>query len=132
MSYEAALVWIAVITMATLLIEIWSTYILKGFAFGFSSNRDPRTEYSPLKVRIQRTYLNQVESTAYIVPVLIAAALVDLEVAGGELAALLIVLGRAAFAPLYYSGIPFIRVIAFGAAMLSAVYLAYHLLVTAL
>ncbi|MBL4726105.1 MAG: MAPEG family protein, partial [Rhizobiaceae bacterium] len=61
-------------------------------------------------MRIQRAYQNQVESAAYVVPVLAAGALVGLEGSGAETAALLIILGRIAFALLYYTGIPFIRV----------------------
>ena len=132
MSYETALVWFAIITVFTLMLEIWTTYITKGFGFGFSSNRNPQAESSGFPLRIKRTYQNQIESAAYIVPVLAAASVTGLEHSGAELAALLLVVGRALYIPLYYSGVSFIRVPAFGLAMLSALYIGYILLTSGL
>ena len=77
---------------------------------------------------IKSAYQNQVESAAYAVPVLAVAALVDLQSAGAQLAAMLLVVGRAAFAVLYYSGIPFVRVPAFALGSLSILFIAYKLM----
>ncbi len=128
MSYESALLWFGATTVILLFVEINFTYLTQGFGFGFSSNRKDDAAFSPLAGRIKRTYQNQVESAAYIVPVLGAAALMGLESNGAEIAALLIVLGRAAFAPLYFSGVPFIRVPAFGLAAVSTIYIAVVML----
>lgn len=112
MSFEIALAWFGLLTLVLIGNEIMYTYATRGFGFGFSANR-PVIDKTSLGLRIQRTYQNQVESAAYIVPVLVAAALTGLQGSGVETAALLIVLGRAAFAVLYYTGIPFVRVPAF-------------------
>jgi uncharacterized MAPEG superfamily protein len=62
------------------------------------------------------------------VPILAAAAFTGLQGAGPEMAALLFVLGRTAFAVLYYTGIRFIRVPAFLMSTLSTLYIAYSVL----
>lgn len=130
MSLIAALILFGLLTLFLLGNEIFYTYATQGFGYGFSANRGP-VERSALALRIQRTYQNQIESAAYIVPVLAAGAISGLQGAGVELAALLIVVGRTAFALLYYSGIPFIRVPAFLMGTLSTLYIAYALFTSA-
>ncbi len=130
MVFTHALVLFGILTIILLFIEINFTYLTKGFGYGFSSNRDPDTDYSPLAIRIKRTYQNQVESAAYAVPVLAAAAISGLENSGAELAAHLFIIGRVLFGALYYTGIPFVRVPAFGLGVLSIAYIAYILLTT--
>jgi len=61
-------------------------------------------------------------------PVLAAATVTGLENGNAETAALLFVVGRAAYAVLYYSGVSFIRVPAFALGTLSTLYIAYVLL----
>ena len=129
MEYTQAVVMLALITLVMLMIEINFTYYAQGFRFGFSSNRDPNVEHSPLALRIKRAYQNQIESIAYTVPVLAAAALIGLQTEWSALAALLIVVGRGAFAVSYYTGIHFARVPAFLVSLLSTFYLVYCLLV---
>jgi len=63
------------------------------------------------------------------VPVLAAAAVTGLQSGSAETAALPFVIGRIAFALLYYTGIPFARVPAFALATLSTFYIAYAMLV---
>ncbi|MEH6402921.1 MAG: MAPEG family protein [Sneathiella sp.] len=130
MTFVTALVLFALLTLAMLGFEIFFTYATQGFGYGFSANRGA-VERSPLALRIQRAYQNQVESAAYGVPVLAAAAVFGLQGNGTEIAALLFVLGRAIFAILYYSGIPFIRVPAFLMGTLSTLYISYFLLMSA-
>ena len=127
MSFITALILYGLLTLVLIGNEIFYTYATQGFGFGFSANRKV-VEKSPLGLRIQRTYQNQVESAAYAVPVLAAGAFSGLQGAGPELAALLLVAGRAAFAVLYYTGIPFIRVPAFLVGSLSTLYIAYSVL----
>ena len=81
-----------------------------------------------MALRIQRAYQNQVESAVYGVPVLAAAAITGLESGSAETAALLFIIGRGAYALLYYSGISFVRVPAFALGVLSTIYIAYVLL----
>lgn len=127
MSLLTALALFGVITLALVGFEIMFTYATQGFGFGFSSNR-PQVELSPFAIRVKRTLQNQIESAAYIVPALAAAHFAGLRGGGVELAALLIVVGRAAFALLYYTGVPFIRVPAFVMVNLSCIYLFFLVL----
>lgn len=126
MTFTTALVVFALLTLIMLGIEIMTTYATQGFGYGFSSNR-AMVERPPLALRIQRAYQNQIESAAYGVPVLAAAALTGLESASAQMAALIFIIGRTAFAVLYYSGVPFIRVPAFVMGTLSTLYIAYAL-----
>ena len=131
MTFITALVLFALLTLIMLGHEIFYTYATQGFGFGFSSNRKT-VERSPLALRIQRAYQNQVEAAAYGVPVLAAAAITGLEGSGAQTAALIFVIGRVAFAVLYYSGVPFIRVPAFLMGTLSTLYIAYAIFATGL
>ena len=132
MSYTSALVYFGLLTLVMLFVEIMFTYATQGFGYGFSSNRDPETKFSKLGLRIKRAYQNQIESSAYIIPVLAAAIVLGLESNGGEIAALLLVLGRVIFALLYYSGIPFARVFGFGMSTFSTLFIVYMLLISGL
>ncbi len=127
MDFTTALVAFALITLLYLFVELGFTYAYHGFGHGWSSNR-ARVENPPLGRRIKNTYQNQIESAAYILPVLTAAAATGLDHQGAEIAALLIVLGRATFGPLYYTGIPVIRLPAWGLGWMGSAYIAFALL----
>lgn len=129
MSFISALIIFGIITLLMLGLEIMTTYITQGFGFGFSANRET-VEKPPLALRIQRAYANQIESAAYGVPILAAAALTNLDFNGAETAAMLFVIGRAAFAILYYTGISFVRVPAFVLSTFSASYIIYALIMS--
>lgn len=131
MTFITALFLFSLLTLFLISNEIIYTYSTQGFGYGFSANRKP-VERTPLGHRIQRAYQNQVESATYAVPLLAAGALAGLEGSGAETAALLLVLGRTAFAILYYTGIPFIRVPAFLLRTLSTLYIAYALFASVL
>lgn len=126
MTFITALVLFALLTLVLLGNEIFFTYATQGFGYGFSANRSP-VERSPLALRIQRAYQNQIESAAYGVPVLAAAAVTGLEGSGAQTAALTFIIGRTVFAVLYYSGISFVRVPAFLMGTLSILYIAYEM-----
>lgn len=132
MAYSSALIYFGLLTLVMLFVEIMFTYATQGFGYGFSSNRDPETKFSQLGLRIKRAYQNQIESSAYVIPVLVAAIVLGLESSSGEIAALLLVLGRAIFAVLYYSGVPFARLFGFGMATFSTLFIAYLLLMSGL
>jgi uncharacterized MAPEG superfamily protein len=122
MSPISALASFGLLTLCLIGFEIMYTYATKGFGFGFSSNR-PDAPMSQFGIRVKRTLQNHIESSAYIVPALGLAIIADMQGEGVELAALLIILGRAAYAILYYIGLPFIRVPAFVLGTLSSFYL---------
>lgn len=129
MSFETAIAIYALITLVLLGNEIMFTYATQGFAFGFSSNR-PAIGKSPLGLRIERTYRNQAESAAYILPALVLGALSGLQTPGLQTAALVIVLGRALFAVLYYTGLPLARVLGFVMGSFGSLYVIIAILLT--
>lgn len=127
MEYTTALFSIGLITFVLLFIEINYTYATQGFTYGWSSNRGTKVEFSPLALRIRNAYNNQVESAAYSVPVFATAALTGLESSGAETAALVYVIGRAIYGPLYYLGTAGLRLIGFVMGSLSMIYILYTL-----
>lgn len=129
MTVEFALVWLGLITLLTIGFEIMLTYATLGFGYGFAAKRPP-VEKSQFAQQVEKTYRNQVESVTYLAPALIAAALLGVNSGGVQIAALLIVLGRAGFVLSYYTGISFVRVPFFGAASVSALYI-YYVVLTA-
>ncbi|MEL7546117.1 MAG: MAPEG family protein [Pseudomonadota bacterium] len=122
MTFTAALIAFAAITFFAISMEIFVTYANQGFGFGFSSNR-PSVEKGPFALRVERTYRNQIESAAYIVPIFVVGAITSLDGPYVALATLLVIIGRAAFVLLYYTGIPFIRIPAFSLASFGTLYL---------
>ena len=73
--------------------------------------------------RFKNAYSNQVESISYTLPALAGGAIMDIDHAGAHTAALIIVLGRAIFGPLYYSGVPYGRLVGFGMGTVRSIYL---------
>jgi uncharacterized MAPEG superfamily protein len=130
MSFISALIWFGLLTLMLIGIEIMYTYATRGFSYGFSANR-PAIEKTPLGLRIQRSYQNQVEAAGYIVPVLAAGALSGVQAPGLATATLLVVIGRTAFAALYYTGVSFVRVPAFVLGTFPTLYIAIVLLMSA-
>ena len=106
MDFTTAILCIGLISIIMLVIEVNYTYASQGTAHGWSVNR-PSVEISPLGQRIKNAYSNQVESISYTLPALAGGAIMDIYHAGAHTAALIIVLGRAIFGPLYYSGVPY-------------------------
>lgn len=123
MEFTTAIFALGAISIVMLLIEVNFTYATQGFVYGWAANRDPSVEFSPLARRIKQAYQNQVDSISYTVPLLAAAAFIGLEHSGAQTAALLIVCGRALYGALYYTGIPYARLVGFGMATLSSLYL---------
>ncbi len=132
MEYTTALFFIGLITFVLLFVEVNFTYATQGFAYGWSNNRDPSATFSPLAQHIKNAYNNQVESAAYSVPVFAAAALTGLENSGAEIAALIYVIGRAIYGPLYYTGLPGARLVGFGMGSLSMIYIIFALVTSGL
>ena len=119
-----ALTYFGVITFATIAIEIFYTYGIRGIAFGFSSQR-PVVAKDGLALRVERVYRNQVESAAYVVPALDAAALTGM---AASTICWVIILGRAGFSLAYYTGIPFLRVPFFTMGSFESLILIYQVL----
>lgn len=125
-----ALIAFGLLTMILITIEIFYVYLFIGFGYGLSSNRPP-VEKTPMGLRIERTYRNQIESASYIVPALAAAAILGLDSSAATTAALLIIVGRAVYAVLYYTGIPALRILGFTTTSISTLYM-YYLVFTAM
>jgi len=127
MEYTSALYAIGLITFILMFVEVNYMYATLGFKHGWSSNRDTSVERTPLAKRISNAYNNQIESAAYSVPVLAAAAMTGLESSGAETAALIYVIGRAIYGPLYYIGVANLRLVGFGMGSLSMIYILFKL-----
>lgn len=128
MEYTTALYFIGLITFVLLFVEINYMYATQGFAYGWSNNRNKsEAVFSPMAQRIKNSFNNQVESATYSIPVFATAAFTGLESSGAETAALIYVIGRAIYGPLYISGIPYARLIGFGMGSLSMIYILYVL-----
>ena len=106
---ESALLVFGLLTFATIGFEIMYTYATQGLGFGFSSQR-PVIEKTGFALRVERVYRNQVESASYIVPALAGVALMGVSGAAVTTTCLIIVLGRAGFIVMFYTGLPFLRV----------------------
>ena len=128
MSFELALILFGLTTVVALFVEVNFTYATQGFGYGWSNNRSQEVTFSPLARRIKNAYQNQIESAGYIVPVLAGAAMMGVEHAGAQTAAMLVVLGRAAYVPLYWANVPFARLPAFAAGVLGSIYIIYVML----
>ncbi|SPF77773.1 MAPEG family protein [Pseudoprimorskyibacter insulae] len=124
MTFPIALSLYGLIALVIVGMSIMHTYATQGFAFGFSANRDARPE-TAFGLRITRSLQNQTESAAYAVPAMLAAYLAAPEHPGVAIALTVLVLGRALYVPLYWSGISFVRVPAFVMGTLSSLYLIY-------
>ena len=119
-----ALTYFGLITFATIAIEIFYPYGTRGIAFGFSSQR-PVVAKDGLALRGERVYRNQLESAAYVVPALGAAALTGM---AASTICWVIILGRAGFLLAYYTGIPFLRVPFFTMGSFGSLILIYQVL----
>ena len=128
MEFTTALYFIGLITFVSLMVEVNFMYATQGFTYGWSANRNKEAAtFSALSKRISNAYNNQVESAAYSVPVLATAAFTGLESSGAQTAAMIYVLGRALYVVLYYTGIPYARLVGFGMGSLSMMYILYVL-----
>ena len=127
MSPEIAIAVFGLITFATIGFEVMFTYATQGIGFGFSAQRAV-LEKTGFALRVERVYRNQVESAAYIVPALAAAALSGLSSSEALATCLIIVLGRTGFCLTYYTGITFIRVPFFAMGSFGSLYLIYLVL----
>lgn len=78
MTFELALLAFGVMTIATVGVEILYTYATQGFAYGFAAKR-PETTFSDFALQLKKAYNNQVETAAYAVPILAAAAFLQLQ-----------------------------------------------------
>jgi len=119
-----ALTYFGLIKFATIAIEIFYTYVTRGIAFGFSSQR-PVVAKDGFALRVERVYRNQVESAAYVVPALGPAALTGMAT---STICWVIILGRAGFSLAYYTGIPFLRVPFFTMGSFGSLILIYQVL----
>ncbi len=125
MTPAIALALFGLITFATIAFEVMYGYLILGFGYGFSSKR-PVIERSGFPLRIERVYRNQVESAAYIVPAIAAAAILGLEGSLIATTCTVILIGRVGFSLAYYTGLPFLRVPFFAMGSFGSLILIYQ------
>lgn len=129
MNFELALFSYGIMTMATVGVEIMFTYATQGFGYGFAARR-PETTFSPFAQQLKKAYNNQVETAAYAVPILIAAALIQLQSETAQIAAAVFIVARAFYIVLYLTGVSFLRVPPFLIAQTALLYIAYVLMIS--
>ncbi len=127
MSFLTILLLVALLTIAVVFVEVMYTYAFYGFGYGWSSNRVEPKPRGRFGLRIQRTLQNQVEATAYSVPVLTVAAISGLDSGLALTAGVVHIIARAVFVALYFAGVPFFRALAWVVGWMSIAVIGYVL-----
>ncbi len=130
MAFELQAVFYAVLILFALLMIQGSLVPLnQGFAWGLGS-RDAAKESTTLQARTRRTIANHMEGMWLFVPLALLVVQLDLSSDLTLWGAGLYLAGRAAFAPFYLLGVPYLRSAAWGVAVLGTLFLVYPLLMT--
>ena len=124
MSFElAAIAYTALILFLILGIQGGLVPLNQGLSWGLGS-RDAKKDASALQGRASRTVANHIEGMMVFVPLALIVELMQLSSTLTLWGAGLYVGGRAAFAPLYLLGVPYLRSAAWGVAALGTILVA--------
>lgn len=124
MSFElAAIAYTALILFLILGIQGGLVPLNQGLSWGLGS-RDAKKDASALQGRASRTVANHIEGMMVFVPLALVVELMQLSSTLTLWGAGLYVAGRAAFAPLYLLGVPYLRSAAWGVAALGTILVA--------
>ena len=124
MSFElAAIAYTALILFLILGIQGGLVPLNQGLSWGLGS-RDAKKDASALQGRASRTVANHIEGMMVFVPLALVVELMQLSSTLTLWGAGLYVAGRAAFAPLYLLGVPYLRSVAWGVAALGTILVA--------
>ena len=99
----------------------------QGFGWGLGS-RDAKQEYTDLQGRTSRTVANHVEGMLLFIPLVAIVELAGLSSALTALGAGIYLIGRIAFAPLYLMGVPYLRSLAWGVAVLGIMLVGFEVI----
>ena len=99
----------------------------QGFGWGLGS-RDAKQEYTDLQGRTSRTVANHVEGMLLFIPLVAIVELAGLSSALTALGAGIYLIGRVAFAPLYLMGVPYLRSLAWGVAVLGIMLVGFEVI----
>ena len=105
--------------------------LTQGFGWGLGS-RDEDVSKSVLQGRASRTVANQIEGMAIFIPLALIVVISDLSSDLTVLGATLYIAGRAAFAPLYLLGVPYLRTLAWTVSVIGILMIGYVVLMAAL
>ena len=118
MNYElTTVVWLAVILLVLTFIQGGLVPVTHGLKWGFGSRDEPR-DPTALQLRIKRTIANHIEAMLIYVPIVLVAAAMGISNDGTQLGAMLFLIGRVLFVPLYLFGVPVLRSAAYGLAII--------------
>ena len=126
MSFELQMVLGSVAILFFLLILQGTLVPLnQGFGWGLGS-RDGEPNYTDMQGRAKRTIANHIEGMMMFVPLIAIVEISDLSSQLTVFGAGLYLAGRLAFAPLYLTGISYLRSLAWGIALLGTILVGYE------
>ncbi len=102
----------------------------QGFGWGLGS-RDSKQEYTAMQGRTTRTIANHIEGMLLFIPLVAIVELADLSSSLTALGAGIYLAGRIAFAPIYLMGVPYLRSLAWGVAVLGIMLVGFEVVVAA-
>ena len=121
-----AIAYTVVILFFLLMMQGTLVPLNQGFAWGLGS-RDAQRDSTALQARARRTIANHIEGMLLFIPLAILIEMTGLSSSLTIWGAGLYLAGRAAFAPLYLLGVPYLRSAAWGVAILGTILIAYPL-----
>ena len=102
----------------------------QGFGWGLGS-RDSKQEYTAMQGRTTRTIANHIEGMLLFIPLVAIVELAGLSSTLTALGAGIYLAGRIAFAPIYLIGVPYLRSLAWGVAVLGIMLVGFEVVVAA-
>lgn len=96
----------------------------QGFAWGLGS-RDAKQDHTAMQGRAARTVANHIEGMMLFIPLVVIIEMSNLASSLTAVAAVLYLVGRVAYAPLYLMGVPYLRSLAWAVSLTGIVLLGF-------
>lgn len=127
MAFELQMLLASVaILMILLIVQGGLVPATHGFKWGLGPRDEPRAP-SVLQGRMNRIVANHMESMALFTPLALIACLLEISTPETRLGAALYIGARAAFAVIYFAGVPVLRSVAWGVSVLGLFTIAFEL-----
>lgn len=131
MSFELQMVAGSVAILFALLVFQGTLVPLnQGFGWGLGS-RDSKQEYTDMQGRASRTVANHIEGMLLFVPLILVVELASLSSQLTVYGAGIYLVSRLAFAPLYLLGVPYLRSLVWGIALLGIMMIGFEVTLAA-